>query len=230
MISSLNRNLALFAALLVSLSLTLAALSLSLLTPRSFAETEPVLPAATPGVVTLAGTAATTFQVLHDDHIGAYAIPAGYYTLTPFGGMTNAQATQRFARFLQDFDGKLPTPWQLNATTTSFARTDTGAGFTFTPTTAPAPTPNPAPIPSTTGTTCAGVFEVEHNDRIAGVAVPAGNYVVTSLRGTCASNIAGFKRLLARADNRLPSPWTLNAQTGTFGTGAGARFRVKPAA
>ena len=72
-------------------------------------------------------------------------------------------------------------------------------------------------------------FAVEHNDRIAGVSFPAGDYVVTSVRGTCSSNIAVFKRLLARSDNRLPSPWTLNAQTGTFGTGAGARFRVKPA-
>ncbi|MDA0185302.1 hypothetical protein OJ997_33665 [Solirubrobacter phytolaccae] len=228
MTSSPYRNVALSAAVLICFSLCAASLSLSLLTARSYADSDPVLPVAAPGVVTLAQTPTTTFQVLHDDHIGTYAIPAGYYTLTPFGGMNATQATQRFARFLQDFDGKLPKPWQLNAATASFARTDTGAGFAITPT-APPVTPTPAPA-NPTGTVCAGVFEVEHNDRIGTLAFPAGDYVITSVRGTCAANMSAFKRLLARNDSRVPSPWTLNAQTGTFGTGAGARFRVKPAA
>ena len=80
---------------------------------------------------------------------------------------------------------------------------------------------------STTGNRCPGTFDVEHNDRIAGLAFPAGSYEVTSLRGSCRSNMNAFGRLLARADNRLPAPWALNAQTGTFSTTAGARFRVK---
>jgi hypothetical protein len=159
-----------------------------------------------------------TFRVLHDDHIGALALPAGSYSLTTFGGLTNAVAAQRFTRFLQDFDGKLPAPWTLDAATATF--TDGAAGFQV----APAAPGTPA---TTTDTVCPGVFVVEHDDRIGGLPFPAGSYQLTSLRSSCRQNMASFKRLLARAEQTLPAPWQLNGQTGTFSTPAGARFRVK---
>ncbi len=62
-----------------------------------------------------------TFQVLHNDHIGTAAVPAGTYTLTPFGGLTPARATQSFSRFLQDYDGVLPSPWTLDPATIAHA-------------------------------------------------------------------------------------------------------------
>ncbi len=61
--------------------------------------------------------------------------------------------------------------------------------------------PSTPPAATTTGTVCPGVFQVEHNDCIAALPFPAGNYVVTSLRGTCASNVNAFKRLLARSSS-----------------------------
>ena len=71
------------------------------------------------------------------------------------------------------------------------------------------------------------MFVVEHDDRIGGLPFPAGSYQLTSLASSCRQNTASFRRLLARAGQTLPSPWQLNAQTGTFSTSAGARFRVK---
>jgi len=192
---------------LIAIALIATCVSLTVVTPRALAEA----PAAPAG---------PTFQVLHDDHIGALALPAGTYSLTTFGGLTNAQAAQRFTRFLQDFDGKLPAPWTLDPTTATF--TDGAAGFQV----APAAPGTPA-TPTGAGNLCPGVFVVEHDDRIGGLAFPAGSYQLTSLGSSCRQNMASFRHLLARAEQTLPSPWQLNAQTGTFSTSAGARFRVK---
>jgi hypothetical protein len=164
-----------------------------------------------------------TFRVLHDDHIGTLSLPAGNYTVTPYGGMTTTQAQQRLNRFLQDFDGRLPAPWQLDPATATFDAD--GAGFTVVP--APAAS---QPDTTSTGTVCPGVFVVEHDDRIGSLAFPRGSYQVTSLRGSCAGNMSAFRRLLAQPANQLPSTWSLAAPTGTFSTSAGSRFRVKPAA
>ncbi|RKQ93013.1 hypothetical protein C8N24_2872 [Solirubrobacter pauli] len=171
----------------------------------------------------VASPPAPTFQVLHNDHIGAVGVPAGAYTLTPFGGLTSTQATQRFSRFLQDYDGVLPAPWTLDPATMTFSAGT--LGFTI----APAAPGTPASA-TTPGRRCPGVFQVEHDDRIAGIAFPAGAYQFTSLRSTCSTNMSSFRRLLARPGSTLPAPWSLNAQTGTFSTAAGARFQVKPAA
>jgi hypothetical protein len=218
MISAFTRNPGLMALRLTCL-ITLA--SLAILTPRVLA--------ASPGGAVAPETFAQTpvpaqgpvFRVLHDDAIGPVSIPAGSYVLTPFGGMTGAQATQRFTRFLQDYDGKLPAPWTLDGATATFSRAGV-AGFTY----APAPA-GLTPTVTTTGTVCPGTFVVEHDDRIGSLAFPAGNYQFTSLQGSCATNMRAFSRLLARGDNRLTSPWTLATQTGTFATAAGPRFRVK---
>jgi len=182
-----------------------ACATLTVLAPRALADTAP------------------TFQVLHDDHIGAVAVPAGTYTLAPFGGLTEAQATQRFGRFLQDFDGRLPAPWTLDPMTMTFARGAVGFRVVAAPDNTPAST-------STTGAVCPGDFVVEHDDRIAGLPFPAGRYQVASMRSTCRGNMAAFRRLLARGGGRLPAPWSLDPQTGTFSTTVGARFRVKKTA
>ena len=48
--------------------------------------------------------------------------------------------------------------------------------------------------------------------------------IATALIATCVSLTVATPRALAET---LPSPWQLNAQTGTVSTTAGARFRVK---
>src|SRR3954447_9992725 len=52
-----------------------------------------------------------SFQVLHDDAIGKLKLPAGPYAVT-VDGLSCAAATERFADFLQDYDGVLPRPWK----------------------------------------------------------------------------------------------------------------------
>jgi hypothetical protein len=221
MILAFKRNSGLF---LVWLTCVVSLGSLAVLTPRVLADPAPSGGAVAPATFGRASLTppAPVFRVLHDDHIGRVPILAGDYTVTPFGGMTASQATQRFTRFLQDYDGKLPAPWALDAGSATFSRGS--AGFTI----APAPAAS-SPTVTSTGTVCRGVFVVEHDDRIGSLPFPAGSYQVTSLRGTCAANMNAFRRLLARTDQRLPAPWTLAAQTGTFGTSAGSRFRVKQA-
>jgi hypothetical protein len=206
------------------LSLLASCVSLTVVTPRVLADTGPQDAAPVsgqPSVVTVA-TPNPTFRVLHDDHIGALALPTGTYALSPFGGLTAAQATLRFSRFLQDFDGKLPSPWTLDPDAATFSSGTAG----FQVTRVAASTPATA---SSTGTRCPGVFAVEHNDRIGRLRFPAGSYVVTSLQSSCRTNMNSFRRLLARTDNALPAPWRLNTQTGTFSTSAGARLSVKAA-
>jgi hypothetical protein len=221
MILAFRRNPGLLALWLLCVALLA---SLALLTPRVLAYPAPSGGAVAPvtfGQASLTAPA-PVFRVLHDDHIGPLKLPAGDYAVTPFGGMSASQATQRFTRFLQDYDGKLPAPWTLDAGTATFSRGS--AGFTIA--TAPAAS---TPTVTTAGTVCPGVFSVEHDDRIGPLAFPAGSYQITSLRSTCAANVNAFRRLLARSDDRLPAPWSLAPQTGTFGTSAGSRFRVKQA-
>ena len=70
------------------------------------------------------GLCPSTFQVLHDDSIGALSLPAGPYTIT-VKGLSCAAASTLFTRFLQDFDGVLPRPWRLNSQTGRFTRSRT---------------------------------------------------------------------------------------------------------
>ena len=58
----------------------------------------------------------STFAVLHDDHIGALALPQGNYTITVTdpARLSCAAASDRFRQFLQDFDGVFPSPWTLD--------------------------------------------------------------------------------------------------------------------
>ena len=103
------------------------------------------------------------FRVLQNDWIGTFAIPKGDYTLSllSIGPMTCGQATSRFSAFLQDWDGRLPSPWTARPGTGTFMKGSIYVGFRI----APAVTPLPGPTP-TRGTRCPGTFRVQHNDRI----------------------------------------------------------------
>jgi hypothetical protein len=65
-----------------------------------------------------------TFQVVHNDRIGALPFPAGAYWVSIYknSNITCPQATQLFAAFLQRPDGSLPSPWVINVATGSFRR------------------------------------------------------------------------------------------------------------
>jgi hypothetical protein len=171
-----------------------------------------------------------TFSVRHDDHIGSMTVPKGPYAITvlSYGALGCGQAFDRFARFLQDFDGVLPSPWTLDATTGTFQRGGVRYAFRVSPAPAPIPATGPTPSEQLRGSQCAGVFSVGHGDRIGVLRLPQGDLRITRLGSSCATSARLLAQFLQRPDGRLPSPWRLNVQTGTF-TGAGSGgFRIKP--
>ncbi len=76
-----------------------------------------------------------SFRVLNDDHIGALRVPAGRYNLVLLQrrGLTCAQASRLFTRFLDSVSGRLPAPWRVRPQTASFLRTTNGVGFRLEP-------------------------------------------------------------------------------------------------
>jgi hypothetical protein len=73
-----------------------------------------------------------TFQVLHNDQIGALKFPAGNYWVSIYKGtgITCPQSSQLFASFLERTDGKLPSPWVISVSTGSF-RKGNGSPYGF---------------------------------------------------------------------------------------------------
>jgi hypothetical protein len=178
-----------------------------------------------------------TFGVLHDDAIGSFAVPAGPYQLTLLDSsrLSCVEAADQFRQFLEDWDGSLPRPWELDAATGTFTGTP-GVGFTIARASQPSGGggggggggQHPA-----TGALCPGTFTVLHDDHIGRFQIPAGPYTLTLLatgRLTCARAARRFTRFLNDFDGRLPSPWMLDGQTGTFLRGSTrVGFRVEPA-
>jgi hypothetical protein len=175
-----------------------------------------------------------TFQVLHNDRIGQLRLKAGLYriTLLSTGKLTCSRAATLFARFLQDFDGVLPRPWALNVATGTFRRGAGHVGFRVKPFSGTPSGGGGSGVHPRNARVCP-TFRVLHDDRIGKLALPRGKYSVTLLKGgglTCPSASMWFTDFL---DNdytgRLPRPWKLNAQTGTFtrGSAANGGFRVK---
>lgn len=62
------------------------------------------------------------FSVLHNDRIGKLSVPKGKYQLTllAVGRLSCDRAAKLFAKFLQDYDGKLQNKWQLDVQTATF--------------------------------------------------------------------------------------------------------------
>lgn len=174
-----------------------------------------------------------TFRVLHDDHIGRLVLPAGPYVIRVLNPsrLSCASASDLFRQFLEDFDGRLPRPWILDVATATFTRgpgSDVGFNVTRSSGTGGGGGQHPA-----TGTSCPAFFRVLHNDRIGPLRLRAGNYRITLLsvgRLSCARAAADFARFLLDFDGRLPRPWFLDPETGTFMRGSrNVGFRVKSA-
>ena len=173
-----------------------------------------------------------TFQVLHDDRIGALVVPAGSYTvtLTSVGSLSCAQAMNRFAAFLRDFDGRLPRPWVLQPQTATFLEAGTTAGFRVEPASRRRRRP-----PAAGSTPAAGSARARSRccttTGSARLRLPAGRYRITLAaagRPSCALSARYLARFLRRPSGRLPSPWRVDPATGTFTQGPGTGFRIKP--
>jgi hypothetical protein len=159
-----------------------------------------------------------TFQVLHDDQIGAMKLPAGAYTVTA-SNLSCASASSWFATFLADYDGDLPYPWRENAARKSFTTGTSGFSVRLVRSPPTPPTPPTPPNP----TTCGGAFSVLHNDRIGAIPLPKGQYTVKLLSSgvTCGSASTLFAQFLDYPSGNLPAPW---AVAGVSSSKPGAMF------
>lgn len=201
---------------------------------QAFSVAPAAAPTPTPTPPPFDGRCPGTFQVLHDDRIGALEVPAGQYTidLLSDGRFGCRQAARRLARFLRDYDGVLAGRWRLDPQTATFTRGRRGPAFRIEPVARRRPQPRPA-VPSDAPRTCPP-FRVLHDDVVGPVRFPAGPYTLIPLRGSslsCAEASASFRRLLAAGRGALPSPWVVDAQTATFtrGPSSSVGFRVEPA-
>lgn len=140
------------------------------------------------------------------------------------------EATRLFSESLEDYDGDLPRPWVVSASTRTFsAGRGSSVGFGVAPDTNPnPPTPPHPPSPRV----CPGYFSVQHNDRIGSFSIRKGRYRITllSYRGvSCARAVRLLQGFLQDYNGVLPRPWILDPGTGTFSRGhRHVGFRIKP--
>lgn len=180
-----------------------------------------------------AATCPGTFHVLHNDAIGQLTLPAGAYTITVFNpaNLSCTRASQNFAEFLQDFDGRLRRPWIVDPRTSTFSRGE-GSLIRFTVARSGG-SGGGGNNPSTN--TCPGTFQVLHNDHIGRLKLKRGSYrlsLVNPQKLSCARASQNLAEFLQDYDGRLRRPWilaSLNVATFTRGRGSDIGFRVKPA-
>ncbi len=173
-----------------------------------------------------------TFEVLHDDTVGALYLPKGHYRVTILrsGTLSCAETTDLLRQFLEDFDGRLPRPWVVNAQARSFTRGARGAvGFSLAPAASGGGGGGGGHYPI--GSVCPGTYRVRHDDRIGTFVVPKGAYEITLLsvgRINCADAATYLGGFLQDFDGILPLPWLLDPETGSFMRGRrNVGFRIK---
>jgi hypothetical protein len=194
------------------------------------AVTAGTLLALAPSASAAPATCPGSFEVLHNDRIGAVQLPRGPYTITVLNSATMGctEASRLFAEFLEDFDGRLPRPWVATASTRTFqAGRGSTTGFRVAPRTTP-PVPPTPPSPRV----CPGYFSVLHNDRIGRFRIARGRYKITLLSYagvSCSQAGRLFAQFLQDYNGVLPRPWLLDPGTGTFSRGhRQVGFRIKP--
>lgn len=164
-----------------------------------------------------ASAACPTFRVLHNDRIGAAVLPAGTYDVTPTAGsgLSCAQSSALFTRFLSDWDGNLPASWRVvgqgsgrasfllnNRTAFTVARTGGGGGGN-----------------NRIGRLCPNEFTVNTGTLVGPLFFDEGRYLIYRPSGsgiTCRRASVLFTRFLGQPGGRLPFPWHVQNQTATF--------------
>lgn len=169
------------------------------------------------------------FRVMHNDKIGNVSFPAGFYDVTLLNGdkLTCPQSTRLFQEFLQDWDGRLRSPWTLrqNGKDRTFRAGNSDRGFIATPASG-----GGGGGGGNSGRSCPGYFRVLHNDSIGSFKVPRGQYRLTLIdptKFTCARAVKMFQEFLLDFDGRLPRPWKLNPLQGIFFKSTAGRVGFK---
>ena len=164
--------------------------------------------------------------MLHDDHIGDLTIPAGNYRLNLMSAerMTCDQAASSLASFLQDYNGRLPRPWFVDAETGTFLNGSINAGFWIEPVSG-TPFKTVLKLPGD-GTPCAGTFQVLHDVKIGALNVPKGHYLFVPLAQSnlsCKQVVTLLRRFLAAPQNQLPGRGWWPGRRARSPTAAAAR-------
>lgn len=172
-----------------------------------------------------------TFEVLHNDRIGAASLPAGTYSVTTDDvGLSCQRASQLFARFLQDWDGNLPRPWRIvpdGIGKASFTRANQG-GFSVARIGGKEGSVTPL-----VGRLCPDSFTVNAGARVGPLFFSKGRYLLYRPPGTgisCNRAAVLFTRFLSQG-GQLAFPWKVRAQTATFYRSSNptrSAFRVEP--
>lgn len=189
------------------------------------------------GASSASAASCPSFRVLHDDRIGPAVLPAGNYKVTtaPASGLTCAGASKLFTRFLEDFDGVLPSPWRVNAQGSGKASFTQGgkAGFSVALSSGGG---GEGGTNKELGVLCKNVFTVNSNVVLGPVTFVKGQYLLYLPPRSgigCERAATLFTRFLGSPAGRLPSPWRLENQTATFFKPehpARSAFRVEPVA
>jgi hypothetical protein len=185
--------------------------------------------------MTPAPKACPSFRVLHNDRIGPAVFPAGNYTITLEGErLTCKTGGELFARFLEDFDGRLPTPWKVAPEASGKSSFLRGAlpGFSVELTGKGGEEGGTNPD---LGTLCRNPFTVNSSTVIRPLRFTKGKFLIYLPSGStinCNQAVVLFQRFLGASPN-LPSPWKLTSQTATFYKPASptrSAFRIEPLA
>jgi hypothetical protein len=158
---------------------------------------------------------------------GRVPLPAGAYSITllSIGRLSCAQASARFTAFLQDYGGRLPVGWIVDAETGTFLRSAL-VGFRVKQV---GPSAGGATVP---GRRCGGdAFSVDLAHRFPGLRVAPGAYRIWVLASSESCNKAAQQlgRRLDLRNGRLPRRWSLDHGTATFRRGGTALSRIKRA-
>jgi hypothetical protein len=183
---------------------------------------------------TAAAAPCPSFRVLHDDRIGPAVLPAGSYTVTiaSSSGLACPAASKLFTRFLEDYDGVLPSPWRVTAQGSGKATFTQGgqAGFSVALSSGGGGGGN-----DELGALCKNTFTVNSNVALGPLTFAKGQYLLyLPPRSGISCNRAAvlFTRFLGSPGGRLPFPWRLKNQTATFFKPEHpmrSAFRVEPA-
>jgi hypothetical protein len=214
-------------AALVALGALLAVLVLAVATGRaSAAAPKPAAPAT---------KSCPSFRVLHNDRIGAAVFPAGNYTITLEDATLDCKTGgELFARFLEDFDGVLPTPWKVSPEASGKSSFLRGAvpGFAVELTGKGGEEGGTNPV---LGQLCPNTFTVNSSTVIRPLRFTKGKFLIYLPAGSainCEQAVVLFHRFLGASPN-LTSPWKLMSQTATFYKPANptrSAFRIEPLA
>ena len=216
---------------LIALAALIAVLALALGTRPAGAAPKPAAPAP---------KSCPSFQVLHNDRIGAAVFPAGSYTINLESTTLDCKTGgELFARFLEDFDGNLPAPWNVVAEGSGKAAFLRGSGPGFSVELTKKQTSGEIEKEGATnpdlGTLCRNPFTVNHTTTLRPLRFTKGQFLIYLPAGstiTCEGAVSLFAEFLGNSPN-VPSPWKLSSQTATFYKPASptrSAFRIEPLA